>query len=325
MLTSSALAIGGGGGIGDSRADLCSNLKRDPRGTNCVTMLRFGGWVQAPMNNTTFGCFRRFIMLTSALNSCKYNVYGNRPIYVRQFMAASKLSTTATVEIQIAVKAARANFVLSLLWGHTRAQLDAVACKLKIWRRVWRNKTGSDDIKSHRYGKSRSANRRLLMLKPHASDQGPTPKPTYLSCVFWLTRDSHVTAAPGHVRAVLADESHHLIQVWGQLTGSDGPPFDVEERCAESQQKPRADLGLLASCPSGTGIGSCCVGDADACRLSRVGPSEDSISSHSRPVAQHEAADPNFTEPQQMDCNEGMQYAYASQSARLLRHSRRGV
>lgn len=65
-------------GVQDSRADLCSNLKRDPRGTNCVTMLRFGGWVQAPMNNTTFGCFRRFIMLTSALNSCKYNVYGNR-------------------------------------------------------------------------------------------------------------------------------------------------------------------------------------------------------------------------------------------------------
>ena len=94
------------------------------------------------------------------------------------------------------------------------------------------------------YGKSRSANRRLLMLKPHASDQGPTPKPTYLSCVFWLTRDSHVTAAPGHVRAVLADESHHLIQVWGQLTGSDGPPFDVEERCAEVT----AGEGLFPAC-----------------------------------------------------------------------------
>ena len=51
-------------------ADLCSSLKREPRGTNWVTMLRFGGWVQAPMNKTTLGCFRRFMMLTSALNSC---------------------------------------------------------------------------------------------------------------------------------------------------------------------------------------------------------------------------------------------------------------
>lgn len=63
-------------GVQDSRADLCSNLKRDPLGTNCVTMLRFGGCVQAPMNKTTFGCFRRFIMLTSALNSCTQIMHG---------------------------------------------------------------------------------------------------------------------------------------------------------------------------------------------------------------------------------------------------------
>ena len=50
--------------------DLCNSLKREPRGTNWVTMLRLGGWVQAPMKRTTLGCFRRFMMLTSALNSC---------------------------------------------------------------------------------------------------------------------------------------------------------------------------------------------------------------------------------------------------------------
>ena len=33
-------------------ADLCSRRNSEPRGTNCVTMHRLGGCVQAPMNNT---------------------------------------------------------------------------------------------------------------------------------------------------------------------------------------------------------------------------------------------------------------------------------
>lgn len=51
-------------------------------------------------------------------------------------------------------------------------------------------------------------------------------------------------AGHGHERAVLADESHHLSQMWGQLTGSDGPPFDVEEHCAEVT----AGEGLFPAC-----------------------------------------------------------------------------
>ena len=49
---------------------LCSRRYKDPRGTNWVTMDRLGARVQAPMNSTTLGCFNRFMMLTSALNSC---------------------------------------------------------------------------------------------------------------------------------------------------------------------------------------------------------------------------------------------------------------
>ena len=48
---------------------LCRSRKRDPRGTNCVMMERLGVCVHAPMNSTTLGCFKRFMMATSALNS----------------------------------------------------------------------------------------------------------------------------------------------------------------------------------------------------------------------------------------------------------------
>ena len=51
-------------------------------------------------------------------------------------------------------------------------------------------------------------------------------------------------AAPGHERAVLAAESHQLSQMWGPLTGSDGPPFDVEGHCAEGT----AGEGLFPAC-----------------------------------------------------------------------------
>jgi len=81
------------------------------------------------------------------------------------------------------------------------------------------------------------------MLKSDASDQ--TPDAIYiLSCVYWLALDSHVTAGHGREHAVLAVESHHLSQMWGQLTGSDGPPFDVEEHCAQVT----AGEGLFPAC-----------------------------------------------------------------------------
>ncbi len=88
-----------------------------------------------------------------------------------------------------------------------------------------------------RYGECWPANE----LEPNTSGQSPT---TYLSCVVWLTLDSHVTAAPGHERAVLADGSYQLSQMWVQLTGSDGPPFGVEEHCAEGT----AGEGLFPAC-----------------------------------------------------------------------------
>ena len=39
-------------------------------------MDRLGARVHAPMNSTTLGCFNRFMMLTSALNSCSAGVGG---------------------------------------------------------------------------------------------------------------------------------------------------------------------------------------------------------------------------------------------------------
>ena len=55
-----------------------------------------------------------------------------------------------------------------------------------------------------------------------------------------------MTAAPGHERAVLADGSYQLSQMWGQLTGSGGPPFDMEGHCAEGT----AGEGLFPACDS---------------------------------------------------------------------------